>query len=264
MKKRAPRIELTQSIESRRPLILVTNDDGVYADGIKALAKRLRQIGRVIVVAPSQERSATSHSLTLHRPLRIIKISKDVYAVDGTPTDCVNLGVNEILPRMPDLVASGINRGGNLGDDVHYSGTVSAAVEGAIMGIPAIAFSCVARDNFKYQAAGNFAVRICKKVLRQGLPPGIVLNVNIPNLPQNKVRGYVFTKQGKRDYGDIIEEKVDPRGRKYYWIGGDDVGFEDIPGSDCNAIHNAKISITPIRVNLTDHNLLTRLKNWKL
>lgn len=252
------------SFTTRRPLILVTNDDGVYADGIKALAKRLRQIGRVIVVAPSQERSATSHSLTLHRPLRIIKVSKDVYAVDGTPTDCVNLGVNEILPRVPDLIASGINRGGNLGDDVHYSGTVSAAVEGAIMGIPAIAFSTVARDNFKFQAAGNFAVKICKKVIKQGLPKGIVLNINIPNLPQNKIKGYVFTKQGKRDYGDIIEEKVDPRGRKYYWIGGDDVGFEDIPGSDCNAIHASKISITPINVNLTDHALLARLKNWVL
>ncbi len=254
----------TPKYSSRRPLILVTNDDGVYADGIKTLAKRLRQIGRVIVVAPSQERSATSHSLTLHRPLRIIKVSKDVYAVDGTPTDCVNLGVNEILPRVPDLIASGINRGGNLGDDVHYSGTVSAAVEGAMMGIPSIAFSTVARDNFKFHAAGNFAVKICKKVLKQGLPKGIVLNVNIPNLPQNRIHGYAFTKQGKRDYGDIIEEKVDPRGRKYYWIGGDDVGFEDIPGSDCNAIHQSKISITPINVNLTDHALLARLKNWVL
>lgn len=261
---RSPRVQLDQIPSSKRPLILVTNDDGVYADGIKALAKRLRQIGRVIVVAPSQERSATSHSLTLHRPLRIIKISKDVYAVDGTPTDCVNLGVNEILPRVPDLIVSGINRGGNLGDDVHYSGTVSAAVEGAIMGIPSVAFSTVARDNFKFQAAGNFAVKICKKVIKQGLPKGIVLNINIPNLPQNKIRGYVFTKQGKRDYGDIIEEKVDPRGRKYYWIGGDDVGFEDIPGSDCNAIHSNKISITPINVNLTDHAQLARLKNWVL
>lgn len=249
---------------SRRPLILVTNDDGVYSDGLKVLAKRLSQIGRVIVVAPSQERSATSHSLTLHRPLRIIKVSKDVYAVDGTPTDCVNLGVNEILPRVPDMIASGINRGGNLGDDVHYSGTVSAAVEGAIMGIPSIAFSTVARDNFKFRAAGNFAVRICKKVFRQGLPKGIVLNINVPNLPEKKIRGHVFTKQGKRDYGDIIEEKVDPRGRKYYWIGGDDVGFEDIPGSDCNAIHANRISITPIQVNLTDHALLARLQNWKL
>lgn len=249
---------------SKRPLILITNDDGIYAEGIKILARRLRQIGRVIVVAPTQERSATSHSLTLHRPLRIFKISKDVYAVDGTPTDCVNLGVNEILPRRPDLIASGINRGGNLGDDVHYSGTVSAAVEGAIMGIPSLAFSTVARDNFKYQAAGNFAVKLAKKVLREGIPKGIVMNVNVPNLPQKKIKGYVFTKQGKRDYGDIIEVKVDPRGRKYYWIGGDDVGFEDIPGSDCNAIHEGKVSITPIQVNLTDLGLLTRLKNWTL
>lgn len=249
---------------TNRPLILVTNDDGIYADGIKALAKRLKQIGHVIVVAPSQERSATSHSLTLHRPLRIIKISKDAYAIDGTPTDCVNMALNEILPRTPDLIASGINRGGNLGDDVHYSGTVSAAVEGAIMGLPAIAFSCVARDHFKYQAASNFAVRICKKVLKEGLPKGIVLNVNIPNLPQNKIKGYAMTKQGKRDYGDVIEEKVDPRGRKYYWFGGDDAGFVDIPGSDCNAIHDDKISITPIQVNLTDKAMLERMKSWKL
>lgn len=249
---------------TKRPLILVTNDDGVYSDGIKILAKRLKQIGHVIVVAPSQERSATSHSLTLHRPLRIFKVSKDVYAIDGTPTDCVNMAVNEILPRRPDLIASGINRGGNLGDDVHYSGTVSAAVEGAIMGLPAIAFSCVARDNHKYQAASNVAVKICKKVLKEGLPKGIVLNVNVPNLPQSKIKGLVITKQGKRNYGDIIEEKVDPRGRKYYWVGGDEVGFDDIPGSDCNAIHECKISITPIQVNWTDFAMLSRMKNWKL
>ena len=248
----------------KRPLILISNDDGFYSEGIKILAKKLKTLGTVVTVAPDQERSAASHSLTLHRPLRAKKMKPDVYAVDGTPTDCITLGVKELLPRVPDLIVSGINRGANLGDDVHYSGTVSAAVEGGLMGIPSVAVSLMGRDDFHFETAAHFALRLIKKVLKEGLPPGVILNVNIPNVPLKQIKGYQFTKQGKRNYGDIIAERLDPRGRKYYWIGGDEHGFEDIPESDCNAILSNFVSITPIRVNLTEHEYLEALRTWKL
>lgn len=245
-------------------LILVSNDDGFYSDGIKILAKRLGVLGTVVTVAPDQERSAASHSLTLHRPLRVKKIKPDVYAVDGTPTDCITLGVKELLPRVPDLIVSGINKGANLGDDVHYSGTVSAAVEGGIMGIPSIAVSLMARDDFHFETAAHFAVRLAKRVLKEGLSPGVILNVNVPNVALKQIKGYQYTKQGKRNYGDIIAERLDPRGRKYYWIGGDEHGFENIQESDCNAVLANYVSITPIRVNLTEHEYLDKLRQWKI
>lgn len=249
----------------KRPLILVTNDDGFYSFGIKVLEKCLRPLGQVITVAPDSERSAASHSLTLHRPLRVHQIKPDIYSVDGTPTDCITLAVKEILPRHPDIIVSGINKGANLGDDVHYSGTVSAALEGGIMGIPSVAISLMTLSEAgHFMTAGKFATRLVKKVLQEVLPPGIILNVNVPNVPPKQVKGYQFTKQGKRNYGDIIAERIDPRGRKYYWLGGDQFGFEDIKGSDCNAILGNYISITPIRVNLTDHQFLETLAKWKL
>lgn len=247
-----------------RPLILVSNDDGVEARGIRVLARALASIGRVVVVAPNRERSAASHSITLHRPLRVDRVGRDRYAVDGTPTDCVMLGIHEILKARPDLIVSGINHGGNLGDDVHYSGTVSAAVEGGILGIPAIAISLVLRGAGHYAVAGDFAARLARRVLREGLPRGVILNVNVPDLPASRITGYAFTIQGKRDYGNIIVEKEDPRGRKYYWIGGDDTIFEDVHDSDCNAIGAAQISITPLRVDLTDRATLRRIRRWRL
>lgn len=247
-----------------RPLILVSNDDGVYSDGIRELAKALEKIGKVVVVAPDQERSAASHSLTLHRPLRVKKIKNDIYSVDGTPTDCITLGVYELLKRKPDLIVSGINKGANLGDDVHYSGTVSAALEGGIMGIPSIAISMMPGETYHFATAANFAVRLVKKALKEGIPTGIILNVNVPNVPPKLVKGYQFTRQGKRDYGDIIAQRLDPRGKKYYWIGGNMTGFKDIKNSDCNAMLANMISITPIKVNLTDHESLETLSTWKL
>ena len=252
------------AIRSPKPLILVSNDDGIYSDGIRTLARHLKVLGKVIVVAPDQERSAASHSLTLHRPLRVKKLGADMYAVDGTPTDCITIGVKEILPRRPDIIVSGINKGANLGDDVHYSGTVSAALEGAIMGIQGIALSMMTREKDGFDDASRFAGRLTRKVLKEGLPTGVILNVNFPPVAAGKIRGFQFTKQGKRNYGDIIAERIDPRGRKYYWVGGDQEGFENIPGSDCNAILSNYISITPIRVNLTDHQYLEEIKNWKL
>lgn len=242
--------------------ILVTNDDGVDAAGIKALAAGLRKLRglNVTVVAPERERSATSHSLTLHRPLRIIKKDKNDYAVDGTPTDSVMLGCAVVLKSKPDLIVSGINRGGNLGDDVHYSGTVSAAIEGGIMGIPAIAISQLGRDVFRYETAVKFAQKIVRVAAKNGLPGGIVLNVNVPD--GAKKLDFEICKTGKRNYGDIYEERIDPRGRPYYWIGGNLFGFEDVPGSDCDAILRGKISVTPINVNMTAYNFIDAMKGW--
>ncbi|MBN1283472.1 MAG: 5'/3'-nucleotidase SurE [Proteobacteria bacterium] len=234
-----------------KPLILVSNDDGVGSKGIVVLSRALRALGRVVVVAPDKERSASSHSITLHRPLRVERLSRDEYSADGTPTDCVLLAVHGLLGQRPDLIVSGVNHGPNLGDDVHYSGTVSVAFEGGILGIPSIAVSCMGSGSGLHSAA-EIACEIGEKVLRRGLPRGIVLNVNVPDLPMCMIKGVSVTKQGKRNYGGVIVEKTDPRGKKYYWIGGDQSGFEDVPRSDCNAVRAGFVSITPLRVNLSD------------
>ena len=256
----------------KKPLILITNDDGVSSLGIKTLAKTMKKVGNVLVVAPAVEQSASSHSLTLYRPLRCKRLANNVYAVDGTPTDCINLAMNFIVrDHPPDLIFSGINRGPNMGDDVHYSGTVSAAIEGGIMGIPSVAISVAGslahafagRPGFKFKAAANFAARVARKILRQKLPSGIILNINVPNIPQNKIKGCKVTFQGKKNYSDITTEKLDPRGERYYWISGIEAGFDDIPGSDCNAVAEGLISITPIRVNLTDLGYLKKVEKWK-
>ncbi len=249
-------------------LILVSNDDGIDSPGIRILARFLKKIkgAKVVVVAPDRERSATSHSLTVHLPLRTFQQSPGFFSVDGTPTDAVMVGVHKILKRKPDLLVSGINRGANLGEDVHYSGTVAAALEAAIMGIPAIAVSVVGspEGEFIFEPAARFALKLARRVLKEGLPPGVVLNVNVPNKPSKKIRGVEVTSLGKHNYGDVIVEKIDPRGRPYFWIGGDPRRFEDRPGSDCNAFLKNKISITPIQVDLTDYRFHQRLKEWKL
>ena len=247
-----------------RPLILVSNDDGYKAKGLHVLLPRLKKLGRVVAVVPQQEQSAASHSITLHRPLRVEKVGSDLYCVDGTPTDCIMLGIHEILRARPDLIVSGINHGANLGDDVHYSGTVSAAIEGGVLGIPSIAVSLVTDGKGEFVVAADFAVRLARNVLNYGLAKGVILNVNVPDLSARDIAGYEFTKLGKRDYGDIIVEKVDPRGKKYYWIGGNHQIFKDIANSDCNAVRAGKISITPLRVNLTARDTLKKMIHWKL
>ncbi|MBX7148417.1 5'/3'-nucleotidase SurE [bacterium] len=247
-------------------LILVSNDDGIDSPGLKKLASELKKIkkARVVVVAPSKEQSATSHSLTLHRPLRIEQHGKDEYAVTGTPTDAVMLGVHKILKKKPDVVVSGINRGANLGEDVHYSGTVAAAVEGAIMGVPAIAVSLVGIENFNFGPAATFAKKLTQQVLKKGLPKGTVLNVNVPNLAASKIKGYKITRLGKHSYGDVIVKNVDPRGKPYYWIGGNPFKFEKIKQSDCEAFDDGKISVTPLSVDMTYYDLMDELNSWEL
>lgn len=244
-------------------VILVSNDDGVHSKGIKALVRSLKKIkARIVVVAPDREQSATSHALTLHRPLRIHKLGKDFYSVDGTPTDAVMLGVHVILKQKPDLIVSGINRGANIGEDVHYSGTVAAALEGAIMGIPAISLSVVGSPRHSYTAASGFALRLATKVLSQGLPKGVVLNVNVPS--RKNIQGTAITQLGKHHYGEVIMEKKDPRGRPYFWIGGTPDKFEEGIDTDCQAYLDNKISVTPIKVDLTDYQFLKQLKKWKI
>jgi 5'-nucleotidase len=243
--------------------ILITNDDSVYAPGIKALAAALSKVAEVAVVAPDRERSAVSHALTLHHPLRAIKIAHGRYSVDGTPTDCVNLGVHSLLDFHPDLVFSGINRGANLGDDVTYSGTVAAAMEATLMGIPAVAISLASLDDAAdYANAAIFAARLAPVVMKNGLPKGTFLNVNVPASGDPLAYPPLVTVQGKRRYEGTIVDKIDPRGRSYYWIGTADLDFHDIEGSDFAAVKRGHISITPLHLDMTNHQSIPLFNSW--
>ena len=245
--------------------ILVTNDDGVHAPGITALAEALAGVGTVAVVAPDRERSAVGHALTLHHPLRATELSPGVFAVDGTPTDCVNLGIHALLDHKPDIVVSGINRGSNLGDDVTYSGTVSAAMEATLMGIPALAVS-LATDGAgeHYPAAAAIAARLVREVHDRGLPPDTFLNVNVPDLPLSRLKPPLITCQGRRRYEGTIVAKIDPRGRRYYWIGSAAPEFLDLEGSDHYAVSRGHVSVTPLLFDLTNHASLDALRTWQL
>ena len=246
-------------------MILVTNDDGIQSKGIIALAKALREIEDVLIVAPDIEQSAVAHSLTLHRPLRVEKIKKNFYAVDGTPADCIHLAVNTILPERPRLIVSGINKGGNLGDDIIYSGTVSAAFEGTLLGIPSFAISLVSRSHFKFDVAARFALRMARSIIERGLPKNTFLNINVPNLDEKEIKSYQITHQGRLIHnGDEVVEKVDPRGRKYYWIGGGELVFEKGGNTDVEAVSKSCISITPLNLDLTNYSSIRELKKWKV
>ncbi len=242
--------------------ILVSNDDGINSVGIHKLVEFLKSLGEVFVVAPDRDQSASSHSLSLYRPLRIEKIGDSVYCVDGTPTDCVNIAVNGILKdRKPDLIVSGINKGENLGDDITYSGTVSAAIEGVLLGIPSIAISLASRESINFETAALHAQTIAKYVLNKSLPQYTLLNVNVPDLSFKEIKGRMVTRQGKRIYGDPIVEKIDPRGKKYYWIGGDELRYDHIEKSDIAAVREGYVSITPVSLDWTKHDFLDTLES---
>lgn len=244
--------------------ILVSNDDGVHSKGIHILADCLRTLGEIYIVAPDRERTAAGHSLTLHKPLRIDKIGERIFSLNGTPTDCITLGVNNIIGDKPDLVVSGINKGANLGDDITYSGTVSAAMEGTILGIPSFAISQVGEGDFKFEVAGEFALRLSKLIIKYGLLKNTFLNINVPNLSLGEIRGVKIASLGKRIYDqNTIVEKVDPRGKKYYWIGSNSVKWEERKDTDNIAIEGGMISITPIHLDLTDYSSMIRLKEWE-
>jgi len=250
---------------AERLRILVTNDDGIRSEGIIILAKALQEIGDVCVVAPDREKSTIAHSLTLHRPLRVEKIKRNFYAVDGTPADCVYIGVNVIFSKRPQLIVSGINKGGNLGDDVTYSGTVSAAFEGTLLGIPSFAISLVSRSHFKFQTAARFAVRVAEYITKKGLPKDIFLNINVPNLDEKEIKSYKITRQGRWTLeGDAVIEKVDPRGKKYYWIAGGQLVFDKKGNTDFEAVSNSYISITPLHIDLTHYPSIREMTKWKI
>ncbi len=243
--------------------IMVTNDDGIHAAGIRALAEAMSELGTVTVVAPDRERSAVGHSLTVHTPLRIFELRKGWYAVDGTPTDCVNMGIHNMLPITPDLLVSGINHGANLGDAITYSGTVAAAMEANLMGIPAIAFSLATYGPSEhFTDAAHIAVNVTRTVLAHGLPTDTYLNVNIPNSPRSSMLPPLITRQGKRSFIGKIVDKTDPRGRKYFWLGGEESHLNDEPGTDFHAISHGHVSITPLHIDLTNHKSLAILSKW--
>lgn len=244
-----------------RPRILVTNDDGVFSEGIERLAAALAEVGDVFTVAPDQERSAAGHSLTLHHPLRAKRIGEQRWSVDGTPTDCVNWGVLHLLKDdRPRLLFSGINLGLNLGDDVTYSGTVSAAFEGTLIGISSVAISQEIETGFTFDAAAAFAARLAHDLLAKPLPGGTLINVNVP---AGSVRGVRVVRQGRRRYGEAVIEKKDPRGRPYYWIGATPPMGDLEQGTDLSAVAEKYISLTPLHLDLTDYRSLELLEGVK-
>lgn len=246
------------------PRILVSNDDGFHAPGLQALVEAVSPLAEVWVVAPEHEQSATSHSLSLHRPLRIRERSARRYSVDGTPADCVYVALNHLMKgNWPTLVVSGINHGPNLADDVIYSGTVAAAMEAAILGVPAVAFSLVSRRHFDFSHAEGFARALVESLLARPLPARLLLNVNMP--AYGAIAGYQVTRLGRHSHGADVIEKEDPRGRKYYWIGGTEYAHEKEAGTDVTCVHDLRLaSVTPIGIDLTQHAQLPMVTGWEI
>ncbi len=248
-------------MEPRRR-ILITNDDGIHSEGIAALEAAMEGLGDVYVVAPESEMSGASHSLTLARPLRIRQIDERHWTVDGTPTDCVTLALNQILAPdiRPDICVSGINHGANLGDDATYSGTVAGAMEATILGVPGLAFSLVAFRSHDFTESARIARDVTIKALAEGIPDGTLLNVNVPKGVPNGIR---VTKQGFKSARPVISEHIDPRGKLYYWIGEERNGFRAEGGTDFEAVEAGFVSVTPMRSDLTNHLVIEELKTWE-
>lgn len=244
---------------------LLTNDDGVYAEGLRALAEALEAMGEVVVIAPERPQSGTGHGITLHKPLRLNPVSlrdgRSAFAVNGTPPDCVLLGLREVAPDA-GMVVAGINRGANLGEDVIYSGTVAGAREGALNGVPSIAISCVSPTISDFTEAALIARRIVEEVMEHGLPPGVFLNVNLPDLPLSQIRGFRLVRQGRRWYRSTFERRVDPRGGVYYWIGGEKPEDPFVPGTDVAAIQEGYVAVMPAHFDLTAYSCLKEWKEW--
>lgn len=243
--------------------ILVTNDDGVHSEGIRALAEALKAFGEVTVVAPIQEASAIGHALTLRRPLRVETVHPGVFAVDGTPTDCVNVAITHVMKQKPDLIVSGINKGWNLGDDVTYSGTVSGALEGALLGIPAIAVSTQRKRDwqFDFGPSAQAAATVAEAVLRKGIPKFTFLNINTPQGPN---KGFKVTVQAKRNHVTVVSERIDPRGQPYYWIEEGENDWEPHDRSDWQAVKDGYISVTPLQPDMTAHDALKYVETLPL
>ena len=248
--------------------ILLTNDDGIYADGLWALYEKLVPHHFVTVVAPDRERSAVGHGITLHQPLRTTKITVNNgcqgYAVNGTPVDCIKIGLMEILDVKPDMVISGINPGANVGVNINYSGTVAAAKEATLYKVPAISVSIQGHKTSAYDYAALFTATLAENVYEKGLPFGTFLNVNIPDIPENKIQGVRISRQETALYNEFIEKRVDPRNRTYYWHGTDGQTSLNTPESDGTALNENFISITPIQCDATDYAMIEELKGWDI
>jgi 5'-nucleotidase len=258
---------LRSSIDDVALLILLSNDDGIDAPGLAALERAFAPLGDVVVVAPAEEQSAKSHSLTMFEPLRVSRRGERRYAVTGTPADCAYIGVHHLCGRPPDLVVSGVNRGVNLGDDVHYSGTVAAAMEGALIGVPAVAVSLAAapgkRDDARpWDLAAGLALRVARALLDDPLDGHAFLNLNVPDVPE--LQGLKVARQGKHWYHPLVEQKEDPRGRPYFWLGGDHRAYCDEPDTDGHWFARGYATLTPMRPDLTAHRLLERVGRWGL
>jgi 5'-nucleotidase len=245
----------------KRPRILVTNDDGLHGPGLRPLIAAMQRLGDVVAVVPDQERSADSHSLTLHKPIRVYRISDGLVTVNGSPADCARFGVLRMMQGKADLVVSGINHGYNLGEDIIYSGTVAAAREARILGVPAIAFS-QDPDHRSYQASADFAYDLARQTLRRGLNPGVILNVNFPRPKGDIFRGARAARLGRRIYSNSISRRCDPRGRIYYWLGGSRARWVKLPGTDVAAVAAGWVSLTPLHLDQTDSPMLGVLKKW--
>lgn len=242
--------------------ILLSNDDGCQAPGLICLRDHLRSQHEVTVVAPDRNRSGASNSLTILHPLRVQRHGDGSYCVDGTPTDCVHLALNGLLVTRPDIVVSGINAGANLGDDTLYSGTVAAAMEGRHLGCSAIAVSTVSTNPQHYDTAARAVMRLLERLAHQPLPGNTILNVNVPDLPWDQIDGFEVTRTGNRHAAEPVVEGHDPRGRKIYWIGAAGPGADCGPGTDFHAVAHRRVSITPLLVDLSQHAMMERLRDW--
>ncbi len=248
--------------------ILITNDDGIHAPGLNALYQEISQIAEVTVVAPECEQSAIGHAITIYNPLRVVPLEKDNgfsgYAINGTPADCVKLGVEVILDKKPDMVISGINLGMNAGDCLLYSGTVSAATEAVILRIPSFAISLATYKNADFSYAARFARRLAQKIHKQKLPQGTFLNVNIPAVPRKDIKGVSVTRQGRFTFKDKYKRIDDSMGRTYYWLQNEIVELTGTGNFDMHALRQNKVSITPVKYDLTDYQYLEELEQWQL
>ena len=248
--------------------ILVSNDDGISSEGIAVLTKSLSEIGDVIVVAPQTEQSAVGHAITMQIPVRVNEFTRGGkffgYAVTGTPADCIKMGIKNIMKEKPDIVVSGINNGVNSAINIIYSGTVSAAREAAIMDVPSIAVSIAGHQVDDYSYSGKIAQQLVKMISKNRLQPGTLLNVNVPNLPQDEILGVKLTKQGQSKWEDVFEERIDPYGRKYYWLTGELINLDTELERDHFAVMNKYVSVTPIHFDLTDYEMFDRMSSWKI
>lgn len=249
--------------------ILISNDDGINSPGIFHLADNLKNIGDVTVVAPESERSASGHSITMHKPLRCSRVESfgegiDAWCINGTPSDCVKFALESLLKDKPDLVVSGINYGSNLGTDVLYSGTVSAAIEGAIYGIPSIAISLCTFGNCDFQPYAMISKVLCEQLYKNKIAKGLVMNINIPHIPSEEIKGVSITRLGKMKYKNCFIERVDPRGKSYFWLAGELDIVDNEPDTDVISISNNYVSVTPINIDFTNQEYLKDMKKWGL